>query len=45
MIAGEVHYCPECTWNVYTVLWPGNNGFVERQYCSFCGWFGQVGKE
>ena len=42
MIAGEVEYCPECGWGVTQSLFPGNNGLVEKQWCSYCGWFGVI---
>jgi len=35
--AESTEYCPECGWNMYRTLWPGNNGLVVRQQCSFCG--------
>jgi predicted RNA-binding Zn-ribbon protein involved in translation (DUF1610 family) len=30
-------YCPECGWNMYRIFVPGNNGLVEKYWCSFCG--------
>ncbi len=35
----EIQYCPECGWNTYGVLFPGNNGEVVVQCCTFCGWW------
>jgi len=37
-IEPEIQYCPECGWNLYTNFFPGNNGLVEKMWCSFCGY-------
>ncbi len=37
----EIEYCPDCGWNMYSVLWPGNNGMVIRKACDHCGYLGQ----
>jgi hypothetical protein len=34
----QIEYCPECTWNLYSDFFLGNNGLVEKFWCSFCGW-------
>jgi ribosomal protein L37E len=34
----KIEYCPECGWNMYKIFVPGNNGFMEKYYCSFCGY-------
>lgn len=42
MIEPEIHYCKECGWNLYASFFPGNNGSIEKYWCSFCGYFGDV---
>jgi hypothetical protein len=37
MIDKEIIYCPYCTWNLTSALFPGNNGLVEKWYCQWCG--------
>ena len=37
----ELNYCPDCGWNTYPVFFPGNNGLIVYECCSFCGWFGK----
>ena len=37
----ELNYCPECGWNTYPVFFPGNNGLIIYECCSYCGWFGR----
>jgi hypothetical protein len=37
----ELNYCPDCGWNTYPVFFPGNNGLIIYECCSFCGWFGK----
>jgi len=37
----EINYCPDCGWNTYPVFFPGNNGMIIYECCSYCGWFGK----
>lgn len=34
----KIEYCPECHWNMYKIYVEGNNGLVEKYWCSFCGY-------
>jgi hypothetical protein len=42
VIENEITYCPECGWNVEWEFFPGNNGLIEKHWCSHCGYFGDA---
>jgi hypothetical protein len=35
-------YCPDCGYNLYPVIFYGNNGCYLRAWCSFCGYIETV---
>jgi hypothetical protein len=40
VIEPEIIYCPDCGWGMDFVFFPGNNGLIIKEYCSFCGYIG-----